>query len=282
MIELIDESRPSWDEPGKGRPVRVTLWEPAEFDGRVLLVSHGTGAAARDMAWLAEPLAASGFLVASVDHHGNNRVSGYRAPGFVCIFDRPADMSFALSWLSGRYEISWAGAAGFSAGGYTSAALLGARLDREVLDLLLSGAVPAPRIPEFPEAFDWLATLDEDGRRELVERACGDFRDERVSAAYLICPGESGVTDEASLRGIERPVMIRWGGADVVAPPAVTALRYLRHIPGATGSSLGDEVEHGWLFPDNPAGCRHVRPWRRTRSPSSRRGLHGRLRRPAV
>jgi predicted dienelactone hydrolase len=43
-----------------------------------VVVSHGSGGAAQQMSWLAEPLADTDFLAVAVDHHGNNFVDGYR------------------------------------------------------------------------------------------------------------------------------------------------------------------------------------------------------------
>ena len=255
VFTLTDPSRAAWDDPSKPRPVRVHVWEPSAVDGRLVLLSHGTGASAQDLAWLAEPLVSAGFLVAAVDHHGNNWVDGYLAQGFVCVWERPADISYALSELAHRYDISWVGAAGFSAGGYTTAALLGARLDPELIEALAEGRIPAPDVPEFPGAFDWLTLLDETTRRTVVERSSADLRDERVSAGYVICPGDAGATTESSLRAITRPVEIRWGDADTINPSDRNAFRYLRLIPGASGRSLGPDVEHSHLFPDNIKGA---------------------------
>ena len=96
IIEAVDETRASFDNPANPRPVRVYLWEPLvpSVDGmtRLILLSYGTGASGRDLAWLAEPLAQVGFLVAAVDHHGNNWVDGYAAPGFIFVWERPADL----------------------------------------------------------------------------------------------------------------------------------------------------------------------------------------------
>jgi hypothetical protein len=58
-----------------------------------------------------------------------------------------------------------------------------------------------------------------------------------------------------SLRTVDRPAGIRWGDADVIAPPAETALRFLELTPGAQGQSLGPTVEHKHLFPGNVAGA---------------------------
>ena len=288
-IESVDDTRSAFDDPARPRPVRIYLWEPlvrpagdqvgdgvvgfgsgidsalpgsartsgdavVQTDGRtrLILLSHGTGASGRDMAWLAEPLTRAGFLVAAVDHHGNNWVDGYLAPGFVFVWERPADLRHALDVIARDRDVDWVGAAGFSAGGYTSAALLGVRVDPDLVKLLAGGEIPEPAIPEFPGAFAWArqnATADQ------MAEAGGDQSDDRVRAAFLICPGDGGLTSAASLRAVTRPVAIRWGGADVINPAEQNALRYLGLIDGAEGRSLGDDVEHHHLFADEEAGA---------------------------
>jgi predicted dienelactone hydrolase len=256
-IESVDLTRPSYGDPAEPRPVRVYLWEPlAESpDGRtrLILLSHGTGASGRDMAWLAEPLAQAGFLVAAVDHHGNNWVDGYLAQGFVLVWERPADLRHALDLIARDRAVDWVGAAGFSAGGYASAALVGVRLDPDLIKLLADGEVPEPVIPEYPGAFEELRLTTTPG--ELMMRASSDHSDDRVRAAFVICPGESGLASAASLRAVSRPVEIRWAGADVITPPEQTALRWLELIDGAHGQSLGDDVEHHHLFPQTEEGA---------------------------
>ena len=70
-----------------------------------------------------------------------------------------------------------------------------------------------------------------------------------------ICPGDGGMSSAASLRAVTRPVEIRWADADVIAPPEQTALRLLESIAGARGRSLGRDVEHHYLFPDDADGA---------------------------
>jgi len=260
IIESVDEARMAFDEPARPRPVRIYRWEPQipPVDGltRLVLLSHGTGASGRDLAWLAEPLARAGFLVAAVDHHGNNWVDGYAAPGFVFVWERPADLRHALNVLERGRRIDWVGAAGFSAGGYAAAQLVGARLDPELIRLLAEGRVAEPVLPEFPGAFEWVRrTTTPDTIGDLLTRAGADQSDDRVRAAYLICPGDGGMSSAASLRAVTRPVEIRWADADVIAPPEQTALRLLELIAGARGRSLGRDVEHHHLFPDDADGA---------------------------
>ncbi|MEV4347336.1 hypothetical protein AB0J83_23015 [Actinoplanes sp. NPDC049596] len=255
VIESVDGSRVRFDDPGRPRPVRIHLWE-TPGSKRLVLLSHGTGASGRDLTWLAEPLVEAGFLVAAVDHHGNNWVDGYLAEGFVHVWERPADLRHALDVVGRERDVDWVGAAGFSAGGYAAGALVGVRLDVDLVRRLAEGEIPDPHIPEFPGAFASLrATTTAGAVGQLSARAGADQSDERVRGAFLICPGDGGMAAEASLRAVTRPVEIRWGDADVITPPEETALRYLTLIGGASGRSLGPDVQHHHLFPDTAEGA---------------------------
>jgi predicted dienelactone hydrolase len=254
VLTFFDAERPSWSGDGP-RPVRAHLWRPARGDGGrgTILVSHGSGGAARQMAWLNERLAGAGFLAIAVDHHGNNIVDGYLAEGFACWWERPRDLSFVLDQLGEHERLGPVGAAGFSLGGYTAAALLGARIDASRYEGLFSGTVPAKSPPEYP-------TLAQELRERLsaaevarwVADARLDYADDRVLAGFLISPGVGLLLDEESLAAIDKPVAVRWAGADEAAPPPDDARLYADLIPGADGRSVGDEVSHYAFLDDNP------------------------------
>ncbi|MEU2117996.1 hypothetical protein ABZ567_20680 [Streptomyces sp. NPDC016459] len=256
--DLLDESRRDYRDDGRPRPVRTYLWHPPVPYGDappVVLVSHGTGGAAQQMAWLAEPLAAAGFLAVSVDHHANNLVDGYLPQGFAFEWERPRDLSFALSVLAAERPLGPVGAAGFSSGGYTSAALVGARLDRALLLAVLGGRVPIPDLPEFPGLLDALrASVPDEQLVQAMAEADGDHADTRVRAAFLVCPAIGELLALESLTAVDRPVEIRWGDADTITPPEANALRYLNAIPTADGRSAGADVEHYHFLSDNPVG----------------------------
>jgi predicted dienelactone hydrolase len=255
---LRDESRRDFRDPGAPRPVRTHLWAPPDDDGRrplpVVLVSHGTGGSAAAMAWLARALAGAGFLAVAVDHHGNTAAESYLPEGFAFVWERPRDLSFVLDVLARERPLGPVGAAGFSLGGYTAAALLGARLDEAVLRSVVAGGGVAASVPEFP---DWAERLREavpaaQLARRIAEGA-GDHADPRVRAAFLVCPMGALVTP-ASLAAVDRPLEVRWGGADDIAPPGENALRYLRHAPGAAGRSAGEKVRHYDFLDHDPDG----------------------------
>ncbi|MFF0000808.1 alpha/beta hydrolase family protein [Streptomyces avermitilis] len=255
---LHDESRRDLREPDHPRPVRLYLWEPCRpvaVPAALVVVSHGTGGSGSAMEWLVRPLTEAGFRVAALDHHGNNFVDGYEPEGFLHVWERPRDVSFALDVLAREQPLGPVGVAGFSLGGYTAAALAGARVDPQILWAVLTGTVPLPEIPEFPGALEALRKKypeDESSRRAL-DAAAADLSDPRVRAVFQVAPGVGGLVTPASLATVQVPVDIRWGGADMVNPYEVDTRPYLEHIPTASGRSAGPDVRHDDFFAPEPA-----------------------------
>ncbi|MFB7031970.1 MULTISPECIES: alpha/beta hydrolase family protein [unclassified Streptomyces] len=192
---LHDESRRDLRDPARPRPVRLYLWEPNHRPAGpapLVVVSHGTGGSGSDMEWLVRPLHDAGFRVVALDHHGNNFVDGYEAEGFLHVWERPQDVSFALDALAREQPLGPVGVAGFSLGGYT-AALAGARLDPRILWAVLSGAAPLSETPEYPgllEALRKKYPLDESSRRAL-QAAAADLSDPRVRAVFQWPPASA-------------------------------------------------------------------------------------------
>ena len=87
------------------------------------------------MAWLAETLASNGYIVAAVNHHGNTAAeSSYQLQGFILWWERARDISVLIDKVLAdpqfgtHIDPSRIGVAGFSLGGYTALATVGARL----------------------------------------------------------------------------------------------------------------------------------------------------------
>jgi predicted dienelactone hydrolase len=254
---LHDESRRDLREPHRARPIRLYRWEPQRplaAPPPLVVVSHGTGGSGSDMEWLVRPLTAAGFQVAALDHHGNNFVDGYEPQGFLFGWERPRDVSFVLDALSREQPLGPVGAAGFSFGGYTVAALAGARMDPQRVAGVLTGAIPLPQIPEFPGALEaLLQRVPKDELRFEVERAGEDVSDPRVRAVFQVAPGCGTFVTPESLARIQVPVEIRWGEADTIEPFAGLE-PYLKRIPTASGRSAGAHVRHEDFFAPGSAG----------------------------
>lgn len=122
VLELEDRSRRAWRRAGP-RPVRTKLWRPGRATGGMALVvlSHGSGGAARNLAWLAEALCAEGYLVAAIDHHGNSCDEELLPEGAAFWWERPADLTFVVDQLQETEHFRGVAVAGYSLGGYTAA-----------------------------------------------------------------------------------------------------------------------------------------------------------------
>ncbi|MCM1972208.1 serine aminopeptidase domain-containing protein [Streptomyces sp. G1] len=264
---LHDESRPDLREPARPRPVRLYVWEPSrtgdaedtegsgDAPAPLVVVSHGTGGSGSDMEWLVAPLHAAGFRVVALDHHGNNFVDGYEPEGFLHPWERPRDITFALDVLAREQPLGPVGVAGFSIGGYTAAALAGARIDPGILWAVLTGEVPLPEIPEFPGVLEALRAKypQEEAARRTLDGAGGDLSDPRVRAVFQMAPGIGSLVTRESLEAVRVPFAIRWGGADTITPYEADTRPYLECIPTASGRSIGPAVRHDDFFAPEPA-----------------------------
>ena len=163
-LNFVDEQRKNWtgDAP---RPLAITVWYPTNSEASeekiiignpanpifisgaaignaeispakkrypLIVVSHGTGGAALQMMWLGQYLAARGFIVAAVNHHGNTGAEDkYQAQGFILWWERARDLTVAIDKLladskfSNHIDSKRIGAAGFSLGGSTVISLAG-------------------------------------------------------------------------------------------------------------------------------------------------------------
>jgi predicted dienelactone hydrolase len=264
-IPMTDPTRRSWSEDGP-RPVKLTVWdpEPATYGpAPVVLLSHGTGGAIATLVWLGDALSKAGCLVVGVDHHGNSSIEPYLPQGFGFIWERARDLRFALDWAVNERAVdaSRISAVGYSLGGYTVAALAGARLNPAVVAGVLSGAIPVPPLPEYPNLVEDLAAAYPPAQlADLLASAGADVRDKRVRRIAMLAPAVGQLVDPASLAGVEVPTLIMWGADDVVAAPAENALAYRDAIPGSVGVDLG-AYGHGIFRSDigEPANGREIR-----------------------
>ena len=255
ILALTDDDRGHWTVAGAPRPVRTTLWRPAgSHPAPLVLLSHGTAGSAAELGWLAEALAANGYAVAGVDHHGNTCTEPYVAEGFAFAWERPRDLTVVLDALAADpgIDLSRVGVAGFSVGGYTAAALLGARLAPRRLRILFDTLTSIP-LPEYPDLADEL--LDRYGPAlvyAIPMAACQlDVADPRVRAGYLIEPSMGNFCDPASLATVKAPLRVVTGGPeDDPAWAGGVGQPYRELVVGATGRGLGRDVSHDDFLAD--------------------------------
>src|SRR5262245_42558804 len=164
-------------DSARGRPLDTRIWYPAvssavqvpvdygrmfrgcaAVDGTYLddgtrrpliLTSHGDRGANTNQSWLAEYLAARGYIVAAVDHWQNS-TSNNTPEGTVRSWLRPGDISFVATALlsdpvwRARIDVDRIGVAGHSSGGHTALMLVGARFNPALMRGYCASASPGP------------------------------------------------------------------------------------------------------------------------------------------
>lgn len=224
---------------GKAAPEAALAPSPTRFP--LIVISHGTGGSAPALAWLGTRLAAHGFIVAAVNHPGNNALEPYTPQGFSLWWLRAEDLSAVIDGMladrefSARVDGRRIGAAGFSLGGYTMIEIAGGRTSPRFFDLCSSH--PRDRRcaspPEFPTLVPTVLKLlkTDPGYRAAVRGAGANYGDTRVRAVLAIAPALAAVFRRDSLRRIAIPAEIVAGSADRIEPVSVNAEYFATHIP---------------------------------------------------
>ncbi len=212
---------------------------PAKFP--LILLSHGTGGTALSLAWFATALAARGFIVAGVNHPGNNAVEPYTVEGFSTWWERARDLSEVLdallkdSTFGTRIDGNRIGAAGFSLGGYTMIEIAGGITDPAAfMDFCASPKADAIcRSPsEFPTLIEDFKKLTKE-KPDFLRHASDSYRDPRVRGVFAMAPAMGPALRPVSLTKISIPVEIVAGEGDTNVPTDSGAKYLAANIPGA-------------------------------------------------
>ncbi|HEV3426832.1 MAG TPA: alpha/beta hydrolase [Paraburkholderia sp.] len=230
----------------------------------LVLLSHGTGGSANDQDWLASALAAHGYIVAAVNHPGNNELEPLTREGFTLWWERATDLSNVLDALLADPQLgphidqARVGAAGFSLGGYTVLAIAGARTDAQALEAFCrspqadaichppeakrlgggaSGAsgASAPLPPPTP------------AMRASFARSGNSYRDARVRAVFAIAPALGEAFDADAFKEVTIPVALLAGTADVTVPPDTNVRRIAGFLPQASLTMLPGASHYTFL-----------------------------------
>jgi predicted dienelactone hydrolase len=207
---VVRESRtPRSVGTGGGRPPPVTRWRgvtcvptaicPLVADKLPLVViSHGRGGWFGAHYATAAALADAGFIVATIDHPGDNLQDQSRVDRLSVLVERPADIERLIDFMLGNWEHARRidrdriGLFGFSMGGYTGLVLVGGK-------------------PEFRKDLSGCAGSD--------FRACEDLRsgetvlevpvhDIRIKAAVIVDPGPGFFFSVDRLKEIRVPLQL--------------------------------------------------------------------------
>lgn len=219
--------------------------EPAAGPRRpLILLSHGFGGTASDLAWLGAALAAHGFIAAAVNHPGNNGLEDTTAESYSLMWLRAVDLSAVTDALlddrsfGKQIDPARIGAAGHSFGGYTVIAAAGGSSDPARLQAFCGSGAADTLCASSPQAskmrLESLKRLSSDPDfRRRYGTAGNSYRDERIRAVFAMAPGPVPVFVPESLGKISIPVSIVSGDADEIAPPASGAEALGKAIPHA-------------------------------------------------
>lgn len=242
---------------------------PAKFP--LIVMSHGTGGTASSLTWLGTALASAGYVVAAVNHPGNNAIDGYTPQGFSLWWLRARDLSAVISGMLGdptfgaRLDPQRIGAAGFSLGGYTTVALVGgitsllhfrAFCKSPAADAMCAAPPEFVDLRAKAEALqksdpEYRAALADDGR---------SYRDPRVRAVFAIAPSLVPAFTPESLAGIDIPMAIVASAGDTVVPPGSGARFLAAHVKHAELTIIPGAANHYVFTATCTAGGRKELP----------------------
>ncbi len=259
------------DTLATGRPAKINLWYPQgdcpagsampcladdAITDRVLVFSHGTMGSAEDYSWLAESLAAGGFLVVGVNHYAESRLYGSATQdprSIPQIWQRAQDISAILDRLAAqpvfRRPVAWDYVVmmGHSAGGQTAALLAGARFDlRQMIAYCMSAAAAPDRSCNYGRGLG-------DVPESFVARYNASYADRRVQALLLLDPALGAALQRDSLRDVVLPALVVGATQTDFLPWDQHGARYAAALPGARTILLnGGEGHFVFLSP-----CQH-------------------------
>ena len=200
----------------------------------LVVISHGNGGGLASHADLALALAAQGFVVAAPMHAGDNFADQSAVSSPDWLVNRTRELHAAIDYMlatwpsHGRIDGRRVGVYGFSAGGFTALAEIGAVPDLHLL------ADHCANHPEF------VCKLLSDAHSPLLSAqriplASAYAHDSRIRAAVIAAPGLGFTFTPAGLREVGVPVQLWSGSADTFVPTESNA--------GAIRNGLGERAE---------------------------------------
>ncbi|CAH0446451.1 hypothetical protein LMG10661_02532 [Ralstonia syzygii subsp. syzygii] len=220
----------------------------------LLLLSHGT---ADSLDWLAAALAAQGYIVAGVDHPGNNALAPLTREGFRLWWERATDLSQVLDGLLAdpalgpRIDADRIGAVGFSLGGYTVLELAGARTNLPAFERFCASpdadAICHPPEMRHVQGDAQPAGAPSPETAASLARAGASYRDPRIRAVFAIAPALGMAFDDTAFAEVRIPVALVAGTADVTAPVETNIRRIGKLLPGASVALVPGAAHYTFL-----------------------------------
>lgn len=235
-LESIGVYTLKYEDPARKRPVIVELWYPKlEKKVPLIILSHGHGGDRRNLSWLAESLVQNGFIVASVEHHGNSWRS-YNPLISLRFWERARDVSFAINQilqeprLKNKIDPDRIGFVGYSLGGMTGLSLAGAKA-HNVKQIVIQQQANHKEID--------LALVE----KIDFSDAHSNFAEPRIKAMVLFSPALF-VFPPQSLKNVKIPVALVASVWDEVLPFQEHAFPIITHLAPVKLKIFHNKVSH--------------------------------------
>lgn len=222
----------------------------------LVIVSHGTGGSSIAHHPLAEALARAGYLVAALTHPGDNYQDRSLVEDERYFSERPRQVGAMLHALMADPALgelidpARIGAIGHSAGGFSIAASIGARPDREQL-LRHCQATTADPSCQYKDATIGV-TSPSDDRFALPVNADTTTSTARIRSAVLLAPLGS-VLSENALIDKSTPLLIVTAELDEILPHQYHLERLQKVAPHAQTQMIAGAGHFSFIAPVNQA-----------------------------
>lgn len=252
-----------------GRPAKITLWFPegqcaalqhqqyclaeSATTDRTLVFSHGAMGAAENYNWIAQALAAAGYIVVGINHYGESWLYGQDTQNVratAMVWQRPTDISAIYDALSNRElfqkPVNWSNiiALGHSSGGQTVAMLAGVQYDLlHMMDFCKTESAKNDNSCNYG-----IRNAPKPGE-SFVQKFGGTYADARVKKIIMIDPTLGyGATPE-SLGSVQLPTLIVGAQNNDFLPWVNHGARYAKGIKNSKFHLLTGEEGH-FIFLD--------------------------------
>lgn len=242
VVELwypTDECAPSeenlgavWVHPKEARNVSLSK-EKKTYP--LIVMSHGNRGDRRDRSWLAEHLVKQGFIVASLEHHGNAWTSFHPLLS-LRFWDRARDVSFAIDrlledpLLKTSIDPEKIGFVGYSLGGTTGIAL-GGGIAHDFKEALY----------KHKDKYQGLTAETLEGVD--FSEAYLEYKEPRIKAILLICPAVF-IYPAETLKKIRVPIGLIATLHDEVLPHEEHAYQIVKNAAVSKLKILRDKISH--------------------------------------